>query len=273
MKRKHGSLEKNNADFQELIHYLQSRPESEATTILQRLRSKQDPAGVLQHVKDSDILLEASSDRSYNNFNGNDTHATSPRSPDAPNIASKKRGDVVFDDAEDRSSPPNSVLRITKDTLPPDNAEHLEELYHYLQVMPEMQLLEVLQCIRAGSDSASVLEFIKHGDLTFQKALTTDGDEDSARPRLLLDLAALHESDFQVPARPWTIIAGDGIVSHLISNFFRRYQPLGMPFINQQAFVTDMIAGNTGRTSYCSPLLVNALCAYSAVGFPLYQNI
>ena len=68
-----------------------------------------------------------------------------------------------------------------------------------------------------------------------------------------------------MPARPWTIIAGDDIVSHLISIFFDREQTgLGL-YMDQRVFVKDMVAGDASKAVNCSPVLVNAMCAYIAV--------
>ena len=129
--------------------------------------------------------------------------------------------------------------------------------------MPELQLAGVMQRIRSGSDPFSVLNFILHGD-PHQSLGTSSDTADSKRLRFL-DTAALRDSVIRVPARPWTLIAGDGIVSHLISIFLDREQTgLGL-YMDRRVFVADMVAGDVLKAVNCSPVLVNAMCAYSAV--------
>ena len=79
-----------------------------------------------------------------------------------------------------------------------------------------------------------------------------------------VDAEALAESPLKVPARPWTSVAGDGIVSDLISAFFRWDDSFIYPFIDRALFFRDMKLAELG-SRYCSPLLVNAICATRAV--------
>lgn len=80
-----------------------------------------------------------------------------------------------------------------------------------------------------------------------------------------IDTDALQASRSKVPARPWTNVAGDGIVSHLISTFLDLEQPYFFPMIDPRAFIVDMKAANIATANYCSPMLVNAMCAVGAV--------
>ncbi|KAH6844696.1 hypothetical protein B0I37DRAFT_433210 [Chaetomium sp. MPI-CAGE-AT-0009] len=79
-----------------------------------------------------------------------------------------------------------------------------------------------------------------------------------------IDAEALEESLINVPAQPWTTVAGDGLVSHLISDFFDRDE--GDPFANAisvldgELFVRDMARGDPSRSDFCSPFLVNTIC-------------
>lgn len=57
---KHQDLQRSDADLQELLRALQNRPDHEASDILRRLRSKTDPLAVLNHVRDGELLLQAS---------------------------------------------------------------------------------------------------------------------------------------------------------------------------------------------------------------------
>ncbi|KAL8721260.1 MAG: hypothetical protein Q9181_007749, partial [Wetmoreana brouardii] len=59
--KKHKDLEKADADLQELVRALQHRPDIEASDILHRLRSETNPLAVLSHIRDGELLLQASS--------------------------------------------------------------------------------------------------------------------------------------------------------------------------------------------------------------------
>ena len=66
-----------------------------------------------------------------------------------------------------------------------------------------------------------------------------------------------------VPAAPWTRISSDEIfVSRLVSVFVDRINPYWR-YVEDDLFLRDMISGQSG--SYCSPLLVNAICAIACV--------
>lgn len=79
-----------------------------------------------------------------------------------------------------------------------------------------------MQRIRSGSDPFSILNFILHCDP--HQSLECSSDTAYSKQLGALDAAALRESVLQAPARPWTMTAGDGIVSRLISIFFAREQ-------------------------------------------------
>ena len=80
-----------------------------------------------------------------------------------------------------------------------------------------------------------------------------------------LDVAAMSGSNFQVHARPWTTLAGDGLVSALLSSFFTSDGCFYLSFVDQQYFLDDMNAGDVDMAIFCSPLLVNAICALRCV--------
>jgi hypothetical protein len=79
-----------------------------------------------------------------------------------------------------------------------------------------------------------------------------------------IDTAALLNSCIQVPARPWTSVANDGLVSDLISSFFT-WDRFLYPFVHQQAFLHEMRFAGAQGANYCSPLLVNAICSLRSV--------
>lgn len=85
---------------------------------------------------------------------------------------------------------------------------------------------------------------------------------------------AIARCDINVPAWPWTRLdADDGLVSHLVS-IFLNYNNVYWRFLEEDLFLTDMQAGSIAA-EYCSPFLVNAVCALACVSSfhsrPLHQ--
>jgi hypothetical protein len=102
--------------------------------------------------------------------------------------------------------------------------------------------------------------------LTLEDASTADApNAEVAR----MDAEALEESALKLPAKPWTSVAGDGLVSHLITDFFDRDE--GAPFANAislvdpELFVRDMALGDASNSEFCSPFLVNTICGLRSV--------
>lgn len=74
-----------------------------------------------------------------------------------------------------------------------------------------------------------------------------------------------------VLAHPWTTLASDEVVSHLVSLYFTWEQPC-LQFVDKNAFVADMKIGEpTRRGGFCSSLLVSALLAQACVGRPSWK--
>lgn len=66
----------------------------------------------------------------------------------------------------------------------------------------------------------------------------------------------------KITASPWTKVTSDNrLFRRLISLYFCRQHPCG-PFVHKDLFLNDMVAG---RTSFCTPLLVNAILAIASV--------
>ncbi len=146
--------------------------------------------------------------------------------------------------------------------------EQLRELYTLLHTRPWNEVLEILRRIRENPDPLAVVRFIKEGDILVRgnerrkctnasaDAQGPEGEEPSpVQPRLL-------------PTRSWTTIADDNVVQDLVSVFFEREQPFLMSFVDREMFLADMQAKfdpPAGRP-FCSTLLVNAICAVTAVG-------
>lgn len=81
-----------------------------------------------------------------------------------------------------------------------------------------------------------------------------------------LGFSALSTSHLKVQAQPWTTVAGDWLVSELLSSFFAYDNCFYLPFVDQECFLHDMQTGDIRKADFCSPLLVNAICALRCVG-------
>jgi hypothetical protein len=129
---------------------------------------------------------------------------------------------------------------------------------------PEGVARDILRRLRTTNDPESLLNLVTRGDLLQQAhVVSTVGDEcHNIRD---IEESAIQESAIKVSSRPWTGIAGDGVVSHLISSFMEFDQPFLFSFIDKDRFVEDMRAGSPERARYCSPFLVNAICALRSV--------
>lgn len=69
---------------------------------------------------------------------------------------------------------------------------------------------------------------------------------------------------FSVPAAPWTKIThNDWVVSHLVSAYLNWYHFYYHNF-DEVLFLEAMVSGDL-ESSYCSPLLVNAVLAMGCV--------
>lgn len=87
-------------------------------------------------------------------------------------------------------------------------------------------------------------------------------DEERIRPQSLI------LPPITVLAHPWTTLASDEVVSHLLSLYFTWEQPC-LQFVDKNAFLADMKTGEPyRRDGFCSSLLVSALLAQACVSQP-----
>jgi hypothetical protein len=115
--------------------------------------------------------------------------------------------------------------------------------------------------MRTSDDPIALLQSVENGaDILPNPSNYSAGDKRLDE----IDATALLNSYIQVPARPWTCIANDGLVSDLISSFFT-WDRFLYPFVHQQAFLQEMRFASAQEAKYCSPLLVNAICALRSV--------
>ncbi|KAH6973694.1 putative C6 transcription factor [Ilyonectria sp. MPI-CAGE-AT-0026] len=158
----------------------------------------------------------------------------------------------------DRDLVRTAPLKRSLEALQGEN-EQWRELYLLIKNLPDAKARQALVQIRTAADPIEVLDFARH--------LANSGP--SAGPSFAhynprvdsLDLKALSESRIRVHARPWTIVAGDGIVSELITSFFAWDHAFLCPFIDPYSFLEDMRTDDPEKAKYCSPFLVNAICA------------
>jgi len=143
-----------------------------------------------------------------------------------------------------------------------DELQSLRQLFESVRACPEPDLDDLVREIRWSVDPPDALRRVQSSGTAANRTLP--------RPRqnaatLALDAYALRQADLKVPARPWTTVAGDGIVSHLISQFFELEHPFLISHVDREVFLEEMIEGDVSKAEFCSPLLVNAICALSSV--------
>ena len=143
-----------------------------------------------------------------------------------------------------------------------NDKQRMQDLFGYIRNRPPQEVDEIVKRIRNSTDISDVLRFIEEGDILQEQKLQ-DKCSDSRKSRI--DADALRASRLKVPARPWTNVAGDGLVSNLVSSFLDAEQPYSCPMLDPEAFISDMTAADVAKARYCSPLLVNAMCAVGAV--------
>lgn len=142
--------------------------------------------------------------------------------------------------------------------------DDLNELYKYLQTRSETEVTEIIHRIRTTRDPFAVLRLIKDADLLLEASMAGYRGAEASELRRL-DAEAFQRSSLKVAARPWTVVAGDGVVSELISAFFAIEQPFFGTFVDEVYFLQEMRSGIVKGAKLCSPFLVNSICAYASV--------
>ncbi|OAQ60052.1 fungal zn(2)-Cys(6) binuclear cluster domain-containing protein [Pochonia chlamydosporia 170] len=146
-----------------------------------------------------------------------------------------------------------------------EELETLRNLYGYIQSRPLSEAHDLVAVIQACQDpTEATRRFLLHNDsigdinafaeAEISNVFLASGDVETS-------LAPAHYP-VHVLAYPWTTIAGDEVVSKLISQFFIAERSLVLPIVNSSQFIEEMKGGDTTVAMYCSPLLVNAICAH-----------
>lgn len=142
--------------------------------------------------------------------------------------------------------------------------EQYRQLYSLMRTRSLDEAQEIFKRIRAAPDPIEVLRSVKEADILLPSLAPNDPGAPDPRLQKLED-RALADAPIKVPARPWTTVAGEGIISELISGFFASDHLYFFPAIDRQAFLEDMAGADLQSAKYCSPLLVNSICAHRCV--------
>ena len=140
----------------------------------------------------------------------------------------------------------------------------LKDLFEHIGSCAEAEAEEIYRQLRIVGHPHDLVHSLRATNLPL-RAHPISGTEKVANGLGDLELSALASSAIKVPARPWTLLAGDELVSELVSAFFAHDHGFRIPFIDQEYFLDDMRAGSIAEARFCSPLLVNAICALRCV--------
>lgn len=153
------------------------------------------------------------------------------------------------------------AMRRRNDALQ-NEINQLKGLLAHIRCCPEVEAQEIYRRLRA-SNNPQDLDFLARpywspSNQGHQQQRSTPWSENlkwSAPP-----------SDVTTSfIRPWTSLADEGLVRELVLAFFAHDHRSWIPFVDQDCFLAEMSGGNTGRVTYCSPFLVNAICAFRCV--------
>ncbi|EFQ34274.1 uncharacterized protein GLRG_09418 [Colletotrichum graminicola M1.001] len=153
------------------------------------------------------------------------------------------------------------ALKRKASVLETENAQY-RDLFRMVCTKSEDEAKEIFRRIRASGDPIRVLESIRQAEILLPVPATNDRTRDMRLTKL--DERALQSSLIRVPAKPWTTVADDGLVSELVTDFFNWENVSCFPAIEQTLFIDDMRAGSIKEAKWCSPILVNAICAVRA---------
>ncbi|KAI4215063.1 MAG: hypothetical protein LQ351_002377 [Letrouitia transgressa] len=253
LKRNFRSLENDRAELDELLYLMRSRSEPEAIGILQHFRSEPNASAALKLVRDGELLLQA-----FRDANDEESTSISARPPRTTSKQDGKSGvaQVTPSDPGPNAYRPeressqqyakpnesNSGLTLKREfSSVQGDMDRLLALLHYIHAAPEAEAWNLLWQIRSSHDPFSALRTAQDGDLAMQQYLNSSWTErDNDGYLRILDATAMRQSPIKVPARPWTNIAGDGIISHLVSIFFVQEQQFLMPYVDKKIFLADM---------------------------------
>jgi hypothetical protein len=144
------------------------------------------------------------------------------------------------------------------------------DLVGVLRSRTESEAFELLTRLRASEDPLRVLDAVRGAEIILPTPAFTGIPND--RELLQLEEEAGENSLIRVPARPWTSVAGDGLVSELISDYFTWDNPYFFPSIDRKVFTEQMRKGDIDKASWCTPLLVSSICAHRSISSTLFTS-
>ncbi|KAF9874919.1 C6 transcription factor [Colletotrichum karsti] len=150
------------------------------------------------------------------------------------------------------------ALKRKANDLETENTQY-RDLFRMVCSKTEDEAQEIFRRIRKTGDPLTVLESIRQAEILLPSPASNERVNDSRLAKL--NDKAMEHSLIRVPAKPWTAIADDGLVSELITDFFTWENASNFPAIERDLFLDNMRAGSVKRAKYCSPILVNAICA------------
>lgn len=147
-----------------------------------------------------------------------------------------------------------SVALKRKHVILQQELDRFKDLFRLLREKTDLEALEILRRIRRADEPLAVLDAIKQAEILIPDPSSNARVGDPVWMRL--DQSALGASIIKVPARPWTAVAEDGLVSDLSVISSLGMEPtssIGRP----RSFLDHMRRGDPKEASCCSPLLVN----------------
>jgi hypothetical protein len=142
--------------------------------------------------------------------------------------------------------------------------DRLHEVVDYTHQDREARALGTNQKSREAASATEILSNKDHASLQHP---STSSSSDHALAPVSKDLKSIAttESTLKVQAQPWTSGADSALVSELLSSFFVYDNCFYLSFVDQESFLHDLQTGDTESADFCSPLLVNAICALRCV--------
>lgn len=168
----------------------------------------------------------------------------------------------MYDSGEDEASTLSLKRKVTY--LQHENLRY-RDLIGILRSRTEPEAHEIVTRIRAAEDPLRVLDAIREAEIILPTPSFSGHVNDDELAAL--DQEAWEHSDIRVPARPWTAVAGDGLVSELVSNYFVWENAYFFPSISPEIFEEQMRKGDVDNASWCTPFLVNSICAHRSVSY------
>jgi hypothetical protein len=145
-----------------------------------------------------------------------------------------------------------------------EESRQFKKLYGLIRTAIEHEAFQIFQSIRSSTNyiPIAIPNFVgqDHDPLaghTASPGLTKENDEAMVETSSACAI--------KVQALPWTVVAGNDVVSELIAQYFTFDYLYVFPPIPRSAFVHEMKNGDPAAATACTPLLVNAICAQQCV--------